>query len=609
VGYFTIIYRDESSRVSNVVQVVRGYTPSFHIPLGAMGDVMYLNIVPHDTRITVQDVYLNMPLPWVFRWERVVILTLIAIFIWLWKKYGFSRIPLNPERKWQRCVNSGIVLVFVGLLLFVTVFSTDFGFIPGSGNPWQWNPVRPGHNNINDLLVEALLMGQLNLDIEPHPSLLYAAHPHSFAYRLANWVHAPWDHVFFEGQFFSYFGVTSVVVLALPYYFIRGQHLSAAMTTFIFSAMGAIGVYLLWKELARKYLKDMPYMLFLAGLFAALFGSNLMLMVVRPMQYEIALASGMAFSALGLYFILRAVRGDSYKEVKARYLFFGGACLALAVGCRPTMIFSSLLVPVFLWPVIRSCFPLSQFFKGNGPEKPTAARLAVLRSVLAIGIPYALIGAALAWYNFARFGSLFEFGASYQLTAENVAVVTHTGVLNNLRRVFDGIFAFLFSVFHMQPRSFPYVQVIHAAPIFTGHMPRLATIGAFMLPVTWFLPAVYFIRRKEAVKKAMPVVLGMAGIGVFIAVLATVLIGVIARYTVDFFWLIMLASLVCMGLVHREARVLGEGLAKAVRLLAFAAVGVSCFILFNWGMVGENNFIWASNPVVFRFIADFFMFL
>jgi len=598
VTYVSVRYRDESSFVTHTAHIINGYTPSYYLALGAMGDVMYLTVVIHDASVSIQDVYFNQPLPWRFMWVRVILLTIIVTIIWLWKKFGFSRIRFNPLLAWQRYVEAATVIVFVWLMSLVMIFSTDFGFIPGSDNELEWNPTREQFANINDLMVEALLMRQLNLDIEPHYSLLNATQPYSLAYRLANWVHAPWDHVFFEGQFFSYFGITPVVVLSLPYYLLRGEHLSATMATFIFAALGAMGIYFLWKELTIKFLKDIPYTMFFAGLVAALFGTNLILLVVRALQYEIALASGLMFSVWGLFFILFAMQGDSHMAVRKRYLVCGAVSLALAVGCRPTMIFSSLMVPVLLWPAIRSCWPLSQL-------RDAAARKSILGAVLALALPYAIIGGALAWYNFARFGSIFEFGASYQLTAENVGVVTHTGLLGNLRRVLDGLFAYFFSSAHMQPRTFPYIQALHVAPIFTGHMPRAATIGMFLLPITWFLPAAYFVRKKS--KKAMPVVVGMAALGVFIAILSAVLIGVIARYTVDFYWLIMLASLMCMGLVHREARRLSEGAAKAVRHFAYAAVAVSCFVLFNWGMVGENNFVWASNPVVFRFLSDLFL--
>jgi len=599
--YLSVRHHDQSNIMTHTAVIINGYYPSYYIPIGAMGDVEYLNIIIHDSRIDIQSIYFNETFPWTFQWIRVWVLTFVVSLVLLWKKFGFNRFSFNPQLVWQKNINASVVTSYILLLLLIMIFSVNIGFIPGSGNEIEWNPNTDGYRGINNLVVEALLMGQLNLDIEPHYSLLNASNPHSFAYRLANWVHAPWDHVFFEGRFFSYFGIVPVVILFLPYFRLSGEHMSPTMATFIFSTFGAVGIYFLWKELTKKYFSNLPYTLFVAGLIAALVGSNLTLVIVRAFQYEVAISSALSFSVWGLFFIFRAVRNDSYLRIETRFLFYGGVCLALAVGCRPTMILSSFLVPIILWPTIRSCLPLREAFGS------AASRKAIGFNILALATPYAVIGAALAWYNFARFGSIFEFGANYQITAENVGMVTQTGVLSNLRRVFDGVFSFLFSNFQLRP-YIPFVFAHHTPILFTGHMARTATIGAFVIPITWFLPAAFFLHKKSPARKAMPVIIGMAVMGVLIAVLSTVLIGVLARYSVDFFWLLVFPSLICMGLVYNEARKLGDGVAKIIRNIVFVAVGISCFIIIGWGLTGEENLIWRYNPVVMRFLADLILF-
>jgi len=596
--YVNIHYQDENRVTVHRALIINGYTPSYYIPLGAMGNVADMTITVSDWRLHIQEVYFNRPLPWSFQWIRVLLLTFIVSLIWLWKKFGFSKIPFSPQHKWQRYVNAGVVAVYVGLLFFVMVFSVDFGFIPSSGNELEWTPHVETPTPMHILMVDALVMRQLHLDITPHESLLNATQPHVPTYRFANQVIAPWDHVFFNGRIYSYFGIVPTVILFLPYYLIRGAHLSTFVATFIFTAIGAVGIYFFWKELVKKYLKDIPYTMFLAGLVAALFGTNFMLIAVRGVQFEVLISSGTMFSIWGLYFILRAVKDDSFEKIKTRFLFFGGICLALAVGCRPTMILSSFMVPVLLFPFIRSCLK-----KVLGSP---VARKTLGINFLALATPYIMIGAALAWYNFARFGSIFEFGASYQLTNENVAVVTHTGLLGNLRRAFDGIFVFLLANFDLRP-TFPFVYASYAPLVFTGFMTRTSSIGALALPITWFLPITFLIRKKNSARKAMPVIIGMVTTGVLIAILSTVLIGALSRYTVDFFWLLTLPSMLCMGLAYKEACKLGDGAATIVRRLAFAAVAASCFILFGWGMVGESNYIWVNNPVVIRFLSDMFI--
>jgi len=597
----TIRFLDESRRIFHHTEIIRGYAPSNHISIGAKGNVDYIVITIHDPWVVVDEVYLNTPMPFRFQWVRVFLVTFVVSVIWFWKKFGFSKIPFNSRwRSKQRLIDGGLLAFFIAVLFFVMYFSVDSGFIPGHDREVEWAPRMEGYPAINALMVDALLMGQLHLDIEPHESLLNAARPHSITYRYTHGIESPWDHVFFEGKVYSYFGIVPVVLLFLPYYVIRGVHLSVTAATFIFSAIGVVGVYFLWKALAKKYLNGIPFTLYLAGLAALLFGSNLMLTMVRAYQYEAVIACGVMFCVWGIYFIFRAVYDDSYSKIRKRFLVLGGACLALAVGARPTMLVVSLIVPVLMLPFIRSCFPIKNVLKD------AKARANVGLTILALAIPYVVIGGGLAWYNYARFGSIFEFGTNYQITAENVGVVTQSGLLGNVRRTFDGFFSFLLTSFNLRPH-FPYAFGTRAHTLWVGNFPRTDKIGAFMLPITWFLPAIFYLRKNLTAKKAMHIVKGLAAIGLLIAVLSTVLIGPLARYSVDFYWLLMFASVLCMGLVYKEACKLGDTAAKYVRHFSFVAVGVTCFLLFGWGMVGESNFIWRNNPVVFRFLHDLFM--
>ena len=587
-----IRYQDENTTRTHVTQIINGYTPSFYIPIGTMGNVDNMTFIFRNINLGIQQISFNETIPWSFQWVRVIFLTVVIALIYFLKKSKVEEITFNPKSIWQKILDIGVVSTFICLLLFVLLVSNNIGLIPGSDNSFQWNPSHVGSHGINGRMVDAILLNQLHLDIQPHESLLNATQPHSPAYRVEHGVIAPWDHVFFNGRLYSYFGIVPVIVLFLPYYLISGVHLSATAATFIFSAISAVGIYFFWKELAKKYLEKIPYVLYLSCLTAALFGSNLLLLVVRAHQYETAIASGLMFSIWGLFFIFKAVEDASIDKTKTPFLILGTTFMALAVGCRPTMLFCSLVVPVMLFPTLQSCLK---------------ERKIPIVKIAALALPYLLIGAGLAWYNFARFGSILEFGANYQITAENVSVVTQTGFLGNFRRAFDGIFSYLFTAFSFRPH-FPFIFATTAPLTFTGHFPRHPTIGIFALPITWFLPAVLYIRKNESVKKMFPQILAMFLTAVVIIILSAVLIGVLARYTVDFYWLIILPSLVCMGLLYKEALSSNKTMANVVMKLGFTAVIITCFILFGWGMVGEHNQIWHNNPSIIRFLSDLIMF-
>jgi hypothetical protein len=588
---FEIIYSDENQRYSYTAQILNGYEYSYYIPLGAMGEVDSLAIVFINEAVAVKEIEFNTPLPWRFQWLRFLLIVIVAAAVYYWKKYGFGNILFEPELVWQKRLEAGIVALHICLLLSVKVFSTDIGYIPGSGRELAWFPYT--HDIYNEML-EAVLLRQVHLDIVPDESLINAAFPYDRIYRYENDIVAPWDHAYYNGKIYSYFGIVPIFVLYLPHKLIFAGHLTSYMATAVFCTLGAIGLFLLWRELAKRYLQKIPYAMYLASLLAVLFGSNLMLMAAFPAFYAVPVASGFMFVAWGLFFILRSVGGDSIDKLKTAPLFFGALFLALAVGCRPPLLLVSLLVPILLWPVLAS---LNKHFVKTA-----------LGKILALAIPYLVIGLALMWYNYARFDSVTEFGSSYQITYENSGVATQTGLLGNIRRGFDGLLGYLFTMFNIYS-DFPFIRTGNINSVFTGFMSRDGgLIGAFVLPVTWFLPAAIYVRKSVTFRNTARLIVGMVAVSLTIMLAESLLVPYFTgRYTVDFFWLLMISANLCAGLLYAEAMAKSQEAAAVVGRLHLIAVIISCFILFNWGMIGDADLLRARNPVVVRYVSDMLM--
>jgi hypothetical protein len=570
-----IIYADENYTTSQMVQLVNRYSSSFYIPMGAFGSVTELKLIVHDEGVEISEILLNQPLKFSFQILRVFMLVLAASSIALWKKYRFSDIYFSPELKWQKITDVMVLTFFIGFLLFATLFSSSIGF---SSRGISWHPSRAGMNNINAHVVDAILLGQLHLDIQPDESLLNATEPYNRYYREKNDVVVPWDFVYYEGKLYSYYGVVPVIVLFLPYYLITGSYLSVSMATFIFSALASLGLYLLWRAIVQKYIPRLRYAIYLTGLAALLFGSNLMAATVRGYVYEATATAALMFSVYGILFLIKAV-----PDLRSGLLVASGLCFALAVGSRPTMIFISLLIPVILFPVFKN------------------------KKLIAFIIPYALTGLALMWYNYARFGSITEFGASYNLTNENVAVVTASGFLGNMRKALDGFMAFSFNNFELKS-IFPFIYATEPSTVFTGYVSKTPVIGALLLPLTWFLSTAVIMRKNECMMKVKPLICTMLLISIMAAMTSAVMAGFYTRYAVDFFWLVMIASLICTGIAHVELLERKElTAALIVSRLSYFAAGITCVIMFAHGMVGENNMIWTHNPIVMRMLQDMFV--
>jgi hypothetical protein len=83
-------------------------------------------------------------------------------------------------------------------------------------------------------------------------------------------------------------------------------------------------------------------------------------------------------------------------------LALGSAALAAAIGARPNLVVAGLFVATALAIVVRR--------SSSAPHRERVEQVA------SIVVPYVIIGVLLALYNFVRFDSVTEFGASYQLT-------------------------------------------------------------------------------------------------------------------------------------------------------------------------------------------------
>ena len=132
-------------------------------------------------------------------------------------------------------------------------------------------------------------------------------------------------------------------------------------------------------------------------------------------MYVVAALSGMLFQLLTLFFLIRCLTAQKTKHTHA--LLAGLSALA-AIGSRPTHMLVALFGGLLL------C--ISALVVKN--SKTTVRAIATFASPLFLG------GAILAWYNHARFDSIFEFGLSYQLGLDDFTKQTLCSLQNVLHQ-------------------------------------------------------------------------------------------------------------------------------------------------------------------------------
>ena len=73
--------------------------------------------------------------------------------------------------------------------------------------------------------------------------------------RIDNNIVYRWDHAYYDGHYYMYFGVVPVFLIFLPYRIITGMPLTTYHATQVFVAVFIIGIFVLFRLLAKLFFK------------------------------------------------------------------------------------------------------------------------------------------------------------------------------------------------------------------------------------------------------------------------------------------------------------------------------------------------------------------
>lgn len=277
-----------------------------------------------------------------------------------------------------------ILFAFVGLALLAGLGWTQAWLLDLPRAGWTTKDRAASHSYA---YTEALAQGRACLPLDPDPRLLAATDPYAAEY-------APYrrgDLSYYRGRFYLYFGIAPYALVMVPWFKIAGVFLTDGAAIWIFSLAGLCAYLgsLVW--LSRRFFPaaGKAGLLLAALVFVTANGSWLLL--ARPSMYE--LVSMAAFGCFGGA-VAAAVR-SLFEPRRARWLALSSVCLGLTMACRPNC--APAVAALALWL-------LAEAPAGKETRRRRAAVL----------VPLALVGGALAVFNYVRFGNPLEFGFRYQ---------------------------------------------------------------------------------------------------------------------------------------------------------------------------------------------------
>lgn len=262
-----------------------------------------------------------------------------------------------------------------------------------------WNGEEPGHRNQYEVMAESLLDGHIDLYYTEEDTLADLNNPYDPDERAAAGVSYHWDHAYYEGHYYMYFGVVPVFLAFLPYRVLTGEALPTYQATRFFVAVFVVGIFMLFRLLARRFFKKLPFSVYLA-LSVAVSAMSVWYASAEPALYCTAITAALALQIWSLYFFVRAVCVEERENRQILLAAVGALLGALVFGCRPPIALANLLVIPLL----------AVFIRQHKFSWKLLGKLALA------ALPYVAVAAALMLYNYARFANPFEFGQAYQLT-------------------------------------------------------------------------------------------------------------------------------------------------------------------------------------------------
>jgi hypothetical protein len=295
--------------------------------------------------------------------------------------------------------------------------------------PCLFPDISPHHYGFYNLMADAYSVGRADLLLDPPKELLELKNPidpeQNALWRIL-------DLSLHNGRYYLYFGPVPTLTLFIPFRWLGIGKISEPLAT-VFYCYGLFlcSTFILLR-CVKSYIPNCNRWLLIFAILGLGLSNTSPYLLRHPTVYEVAIAAGAFFSMLGLCFLLTAWqrwrpqhagahRDAATGKLSLPMLSAASLCFGLAFGCRLTYLFTGIFL-FLLW--------LAFFWKQGLFNSES------LKSGLAMAVPFAICIAAIAWFNYIRFGSPGDFGIEKQMNA----TLWDFGAANRLCNILPGLF-------------------------------------------------------------------------------------------------------------------------------------------------------------------------
>lgn len=479
---------------------------SLYLKLNLMEKAHNIKIEYENMNVKISSVEFNSITPFWFEWIRFLTISILLFILFLIRpKSELYKLKCIDKFRFKKIIIIAFTIINVLILFFVVNIKDEY--------------VHSQTKNQYEKISESILDGKVYLNEKVSDKLRNMKNPYDTNLRKESHTKALWDHAFFKGKYYVYFGIVPVMLFYIPCHLLFGTYPPMYLLVFLCVSVTIIMFMLLLYNLIKKYFKKTSFVLYimLCTLFTYGFGSIFFLRT--PNIYYLPIACGIMFSISAIYFWMKSIGKN---KINKKYLFFGSLCMALVAGCRPQLLINAFLsIPIFYDKI-----------KEDGLKNN-------LKNIFIYIVPFIMVGIALMFYNYIRFGSFLDFGANYNLTTNDM---TKRGF--KIDRTFLGLFYLLFIPLKIGC-NFPFLQEQFIETNYMGITISEPITGSILAacPLLIISFLIFFIKKYFKSKKIFNICLLLTIFSLIILVADIQMAGILQRYSLDCVWMLLLCTI------------------------------------------------------------------
>ena len=511
------------------IWAVPNHQQTYIAPMNLSGIVSKLSVktyLPDGQSAVLNSVIINRPVAVQFSALRFIVLMGSLLFIYAALK---AVKPVSENMAFLRnFVNAAAVTAMCALtFMLLTSSYAESGFS-------ELFRLETGDQLTQDI-VDAFESGHTYMTFEPDERILSMENPYDSNQRgelgLQMNTDYAWDHLLYNGKYYSYYGIAPVLLLFMPYHLITGYYFPTVIAVYLFAMTGIFFLSRIYIAFIERWFKDMPQGMAAVGIVIMLASCGIWFSMARPEFYEAAISAGFACICSGMYFLITSnILSDG--KISLKRLALSTVLLSLGVLSRPTTAVYCMCAVIF---IIMGFKKAKEQFGGRN-----------LKYLCSAFIPFIVIGSIQMIYNYVRFGSPFDFGIQYSLTINDFTKSKY-----HTQFVIVTVFNFIFNAPAFVP-EFPFVssdfQLLGTNGFYYKDASKVNAVSMGLiyraLPVFSYLFAAKAYRLSDSRnRKKAAAAISVFSIAAPLCILFSIWeSGYAVRYTADFSWEVLIGA-------------------------------------------------------------------